>query len=257
MTMLRCPGGLSLAENPSSAAQEDCRGAFRGIQMVEASLVHFRHWKTEVCMAMVFAYAGAILVSLFALPQLREAIVSRNTEGVSALSWAMQAACAATFLVYGIGTVSHPQIVGNLLPVVCAALMVAVILSNRRKVRRATMVIVGVLAVGFFAVELFVVPPLAVGYSAVLLAVVCRWPQVVSSWNSLRNRSVTSVAKLTWVLSIVAMASWMGYGVIESDLPVIAACLVSLVASVLILSFELLNARLPIFSDSQVLAELR
>ncbi len=78
-------------------------------------------------MALIFAYTGALLVALLALPQVRATVLGRQTEGVSVVSWSLQAATCLTFLIYGIRTVSHPQVVGNVLPVIGAGAIVVVI----------------------------------------------------------------------------------------------------------------------------------
>ncbi len=74
-------------------------------------------------MAMVFAYTGAVLVSILAVSQISRTVVGRNIEGLSALSWSLQALCAGTFLVYGFRTFSDPQVVGNVLPLLGAGLV--------------------------------------------------------------------------------------------------------------------------------------
>lgn len=194
-------------------------------------------------MAMVFAYTGAVLVSILAVPQIRRTVIGRDVEGLSALSWSLQALCAGTFLVYGFRTFSDPQVVGNVLPLLGAGLVAGTVIYIRKVLSPLQLAVAVVGILGYFSLMLYAVPPIMVGASAVFISLFCRWPQVFTSYKSLRAGTPTSVAKLTWIISIAAMTAWLSYGLLFPDWPVVIGCCISLSASILVLSFEVINSR--------------
>ncbi len=190
--------------------------------------------------AQIFGYIGALLVSALAIPQLVKIMRERDAVGVSVPAWIMQALCCLTFLIYGIRLFELPQIMGNVLPVIGALAIVAVALVSRRQMSVGKIVLAVVATVAYIAL-MFVIPPLAVGYVAVVWAFVARWPQVVDSISSSRRGIATTVSPATWYLMIAAMTSWLIYGVMMMDVPVLATNVIGILASIIILIAEYRN----------------
>ena len=190
--------------------------------------------------AQVFGYIGAVLVSALAIPQLVRILRERDAAGVSIPSWVMQALCCLSFLIYGLRLTEYPQIVGNVLPVIGAMAIVIVALVSRRQMSVGIVVLASSAAVGYI-VLMFAIPPLAVGSLAAVWAFVARWPQVVDSIAASRRGIATTVSPATWYLMIAAMTSWMIYGVMMRDVPVLATNVIGILASAIILIAEYRN----------------
>jgi len=190
--------------------------------------------------AQIFGYVGAVLVSALAIPQLVKILRDRDATGVSVPAWIMQALCCLTFLIYGLRLTEMPQIVGNVLPVM-GALAIVVVALVARKQMSAGLVILAVSATVAYVIFMFAIPPLAVGSFAVLWAFIARWPQVVDSISASRRGIATSVSPATWYLMIAAMTSWLIYGIMMMDIPVLATNVIGILASIVILIAERRN----------------
>lgn len=187
--------------------------------------------------AQLFAYIGAIGVSLLAIPQLVKILRSRDSAGVSVPAWICQAMCCGTFLVYGIRIFELPQIVGNVLPVAGALAVAGMAVAARREIT-APLVAGFFVATAAYLAFLFAIPPLLVGFVGAGLAVIARWPQVIDSIRNCRNATPTNVSAATWYLLIAGMGSWMIYGVIAMDVPVLVTNVIGVLAAVIILMAE-------------------
>lgn len=187
--------------------------------------------------AQVFGYIGAVLVSALALPQLVTILRDRDAVGVSVPAWIMQALSCLTFLIYGLRIFELPQIMGNVLPVIGALAIVVVALVARQQLSVAYVVLSSLVLVSYVGL-MFVIPPLAVGGLAAVWAFIARWPQVADSVKASRQGVATSVSPATWYLMIAAMGSWMVYGIMLMDLPVLATNVVGIIASIIILIAE-------------------
>jgi MtN3 and saliva related transmembrane protein len=190
--------------------------------------------------AQIFGYIGAVLVSALAVPQLVKILRDRDAAGVSVPSWIMQALCCLTFLIYGLRISEMPQILGNVLPVIGALAIVVVALVARQQMSVGHVVLAVSATVAYVGL-MFAIAPLAVGSLATLWAFIARWPQVVDSISASRQGIATSVSPATWYLMIAAMVSWMIYGIILMDIPVLATNVIGILASIVILIAEYRN----------------
>ena len=190
--------------------------------------------------AQVFAYLGAIGVSLLALPQLFKILRDRDSAGVSVWAWIFQAACCGTFLIYGIVIFEPAQIVGNVLPVIGALAVALMAVSARRTVTFGLIAISAMIGAAYIAV-MFAIPPLMVGFVGTGLSIIARWPQIVDSIRSSRNGKPTNVSTTTWYFFIGGMGAWMVYGIIALDYPVLITNLIGILSAVVILIAEYRN----------------
>lgn len=190
--------------------------------------------------AQIFAYIGAIGVSLLALPQLLKILRDRDSAGVSVWAWIFQALCCGTFLIYGIVIFEPAQIVGNVLPVIGALAVALMAISARRSITFwliATSALIGAIYIAI----MFAIPPLMVGFVGTGLSVIARWPQIVDSIRSSRNGTPTNVSTTTWYFFIGGMGAWMVYGIIALDYPVLITNLIGILSAVVILIAEYRN----------------
>jgi MtN3 and saliva related transmembrane protein len=61
-------------------------------------------------------------------------------------------------------------------------------------------------------------------------------PQVIKAW---RTRSTQDVSRGMFVMMVTGIVLWLTYGILQNDLPIIAANLASLVLTATILFFKL------------------
>jgi MtN3 and saliva related transmembrane protein len=61
-------------------------------------------------------------------------------------------------------------------------------------------------------------------------------PQVIKTW---RTRSTNDVSRGMFMLMVTGIVLWLAYGILQNDLPIIAANLASLVLTATILIFKL------------------
>lgn len=74
------------------------------------------------------------------------------------------------------------------------------------------------------------------GLAAGCCTTVAYLPQAMKAW---RTRSTQDVSRAMFLLMVTGIALWLIYGVLEHDLPIIAANLASLVLTMTILYFKL------------------
>lgn len=191
--------------------------------------------------AQIFAYIGAIGVSLLALPQLFKILRDRDAEGVSVWAWIFQAVCCGTFLIYGIVIFEPAQIVGNVLPVLGALAVALMTVSARRPITFWLLTISTLIGAVYIAI-MFAIPPLLVGFVGTGLSVIARLPQILDSVRSSQRGTPTNVSTTTWYLFIGGMGAWMVYGIIALDYPVLLTNLIGILSAVIILIAEYRNA---------------
>lgn len=76
----------------------------------------------------------------------------------------------------------------------------------------------------------------AIGLLAATLTTVAYIPQVVRAW---RTRSTHDISLPMFLLMALGLAMWLAYGLLISDVPLIAANLVTLVLVLSVLYFKL------------------
>lgn len=202
-------------------------------------------------LALPLAYVGALLSVAMVLPQLVRTIRHPHLPGVSALSWALTAVGCLGWLLYGLRTASIPQIPGNVLLVSGAVAVVILVPSAVSRSRRA----VGLAAAAglLFAVNT-AVPAQTVGYLAFAISMVSAWPQAFESYGNWRTGGESGLSLTTWSVKIASTSSWLAYGILAADLPVLVACSVGMVTTLAIVGMET-SARFSVARDAEVVLE--
>jgi len=186
-------------------------------------------------LALALAYTGATLGVLMVVPQILRTLTHPTLGGVSAVAWSLTALGCSMWLVYGIRTLTVPQIPGNILLVsgaVAVVLLVPSAASRRRRAANLGAVWVALLTVAFL------VPAHMVGYLAVVIGFVSAWPQVYDSVLTWRSGARSGVSITTWSIKSVSQLCWLSYALLASDVPVGLSATVALGTALTLVSVE-------------------
>jgi len=186
-------------------------------------------------LALVLAYTGATLGVLMVVPQILRTLTHPALGGVSAVAWSMTALGCSMWLVYGIRTVTVPQIPGNILLVSGAVAVVLLVPSPASRRRRAATL--GAVWALLLTVAVLV-PAHMVGYLAVVIGFVSAWPQVYDSVLTWRAGTRSGVSITTWSIKSVSQLCWLSYALLASDVPVALSATVALGTSLTLVSLE-------------------
>ena len=182
------------------------------------------------------AYVGAALGVAMVVPQIVRTVRHPSLSGVSPSSWALTALACSTWLVYGIRTVTPPQIPGNVLLVSGAVAIVLLVPSAVSRWRRALTLSALWAAVMLVA---WTVPVGWVGYLALLMGLVSAWPQVYDSVLGWRNASGESgVSIMTWSIKVVSQSCWLVYAVGTAQTAVTLSASVALSTAATLVAVE-------------------
>ncbi|MBK9738839.1 MAG: hypothetical protein IPO93_04900 [Actinobacteria bacterium] len=202
-------------------------------------------------LALPLAYVGALLSVAMVLPQLTRTIRHPHLPGVSALSWALTAVGCLGWLLYGLRISSVPQIPGNVLLISGAVAVVILVPSVVSRSRRALGLAA---AAGLLLLVNTVVPAQTVGYVAFAISMVSAWPQLFESYGNWRTGGESGLSLTTWSVKIASTSSWLAYGILAADLPVLVACSVGLVTTLAIIGMET-SARYSVARDAEAVLE--
>lgn len=193
----------------------------------------------------VYAYFGSALLALSAFPQLVEIARDRRADGVSSTTWLITLAAIVAWMWYGVKTGSIPQLPGNAIGGLSAAAIVALTWKIRGHGWWVTWVPVTALVMAL-SIMLALTPSVASAAAGIGLATIGRAPQAVESWRCLRIRAQTSVSIPTWLMITVGQASWLVYGLLAGDVPVIWVNVIVGSGAALIVALEKIHPdRLP------------
>ena len=186
-------------------------------------------------LALPLAYIGALLSVGMVLPQLTRTIRNPALTGVSATSWALTSLACLTWLIYGVRANVLPQVHGNILMVVGAVAVVLLVPSAWSRSRRVVSLVASATIIVLVSM---LVPPSVVGYLAFGISMIAVWPQVVDSYGTWRTGVESGLSLTTWSVKIAATVCWLSYATITTDVPVLIASSLGLVANIAILGFE-------------------
>lgn len=182
------------------------------------------------------AYVGAALGVAMVVPQIVRTVRHPSLSGVSPWSWGLTALACSTWLVYGIRTVTPPQIPGNALLVSGAVAIVLLVPSAVSRRRRA--MALGALW-GAVMLPAWTMPVGWVGYFALLMGLVSAWPQVFDSALGWRNgASQSGVSILTWSIKVVSQSCWLVYAVATAQTAVTLSATVALTTAATLVAVE-------------------
>ena len=185
-------------------------------------------------------YAAAAVGMLVFVPQLVKLFRDHAAAGVSVMSWLVMACAVGLWLTYAVRISSGPQIVANVLPLL-GALWVSIVASRAQQTfpPLPKLLLYVVLVTAFWCVFAFVVPAVAAGWTAGLLTVASRVPQISDSVKTFRAGTVSDVSLLSAWLWTGAALLWTVYGLGAADMPVIWVNAVFAVANVAVIGLEL------------------
>ena len=75
-----------------------------------------------------------------------------------------------------------------------------------------------------------------IGFFAAICTTIAFLPQALKVW---KTKSTNDISLLMFIIFTIGVASWLIYGIIISDLPIILANAVTLILSLFILGFKL------------------
>jgi uncharacterized protein with PQ loop repeat len=177
----------------------------------------------------VFGAAAAGLTMLFAWPQAIRALRKRRTEGLSLTSTLLMGTSGLLWSVYGLATSSVYILVANL-SVACAAMVIASVFRARHPLLPLLLVVGAGSIVAFAALS----GPTTTGLVGDVMAGAMTLPQVILALRA--RTSLAAVSALTYLLLATNAACWIVYGALIADPLVVAPNLVTLPASILILT---------------------
>lgn len=153
----------------------------------------------------------------------------RDAAGLSLTSWVASIICCMLWGVYGFRVESAPQIVANVLAVALSALIVGGILLFEKRWgnwRTTLLVSVGVAATLGFTLA---IPADTVGTLAVASSLIMNFPQVfLSIANLVRKRPTSGISLTSFTIGIISNSMWVGYSLLNNDMPVLVACLINI-----------------------------
>lgn len=186
-------------------------------------------------LALPLAYIGSLLSVGMVLPQLTRTIRHPDLVGVSPTSWALTSLACLTWLIYGVRADVLPQIPGNILLVAGAVAVVLLVPSAWSRSRRVVSLVASATTITVLSL---VISPTAVGYLAFAISLVSVWPQLFESYGNWRTSIQSGLSLTTWSVKIGATICWLSYSTITSDVPVLIASSIGLVANFAILGLE-------------------
>ncbi|MEI6622594.1 MAG: hypothetical protein WCP28_11875 [Actinomycetes bacterium] len=170
-------------------------------------------------LATAFGFAGALLIVIMVVPQLRQ-VHSRSAQGVSVRTWWLQVVVCCTWAGYGWMIGSAPIIWGNAITFVLVGLLVSELVRGRGA---RVMLLAWAIPVVAAAAAVMVLPALAVGFLAVTASVLMGIPQTVQSLRHSRDTTPSAVSRTTWSLFGVGVACWLAYSILDRDVPAMVA----------------------------------
>lgn len=182
------------------------------------------------------SYAAAALSCTIAVPQIARLVRTRQTDGVSAVSWEVNTISAVAWLTYGLRTVQGAQVLANGCAVLGGLAVLWLVLpagsDRQRRLSRfaAAAALVGA-AVLLLPMTWLTLPLAATG----LLA---RVPQLRASASTWWNRRPSGVAASAWALSVTCTALWCLTGLVTGQVAVAWSSAIACAAAALILSAE-------------------
>lgn len=161
-----------------------------------------------------------VSLSLYAwVPQASRTLRTRTTEGLSATSLALVLTCSAFWLVYGLGISDAAQIVNNVGAMLLVGVIAWVVASQRQGLARMWPWLVVALAASLAVGASSLWGPAAAASIGGAIGTVSRLPQV---WVAISGRPLFGLDPWAVVLALVSGLLWTAYGVLASDVPVIA-----------------------------------
>ncbi len=177
----------------------------------------------------LFGATAAGLTTLFAWPQAIRALRKRSTEGLSLTSTLLMGTSGLLWSAYGLATSSTYILVANL-SVACAALVIATVFRARHPRLPVLLIALAGAVVALAALA----GPATTGLLGVVVAGAMTLPQAILALRA--RTSLAAVSALTYLLLATNAACWIVYGALIADLLVVAPNLVTLPASILILT---------------------
>lgn len=180
----------------------------------------------------LLGYVGAAVGVSVTVPQTLAVLRARSGAGVSADTWSISTASSAVWLAYGLAISSPPQVPGNVLGTLGAALLVGALVRCRAVRPGRPVAVVALVALAAVAGYLLD-GPAALGWLGTALSVGMRLPQLAVT---VRGHAGEALAPLSWVLSGVSGVCWTAYGLATQDPPVVATSAFAVVAAAVIVT---------------------
>ena len=190
--------------------------------------------------ALALAYLGALLGVVMVVPQIIRTIRHPHLTGVAPLSWAFTALGCSLWLIFGLRTVTIPQIPGNVLLVSGAVAIVLLVPSAWSRWRRA-------LTLGSSAAVLwtiaFIIPPHMIGYFAFAIGLYSMLPQLYESVWVNRKATESGLSIPTQILKVSSQSCWLAYAMLAIEMPVIVSAVFGVTTSAAVLVVEVARTR--------------
>jgi MtN3 and saliva related transmembrane protein len=166
------------------------------------------------------------------VPQVVRTARSGDVSGVSPAMWAVLAAQAIAWMVFGARAGLVPSIATNVVLGTAAAVMLVLLARDRARGYVRALSFLGVV-VAIEAATLVGLPNAAMGLVAAALSTVAFVPQ---ARTALRSDDLSGLSRSMWVLSVVAGLAWCTYGIGRASFPIWASAGFSTLLSAVVLA---------------------
>lgn len=181
------------------------------------------------------AYVASAVGVIVVAPQIQRIVRFPHLAGVSPWTWSITVVACSLWLTYGLRSGSMPQVPGNVLLISGAVAIVLLVPARWSRWRRAAAL--GLMAVSLVAVSTQLSPE-QVGFLAFAIGLTGMWPQVTETVWQRRGLGPSSLSLSSSALKILSQTLWLSFALLTTDVPVIAAAVVTLTANGLVAAVE-------------------
>jgi uncharacterized protein with PQ loop repeat len=174
------------------------------------------NWKQVGVFTEIVGWIAAVLAAIYILPQAIRVIRTKNTKGVSDLTATLLISFSVLWAVYGFSIGSAPTVLASAFAIIQEVALLILLFIHRSVKTTSVLAGVTIIAVGvlFTAFEYMWLLGLFISVSTMVSYI----PQVVTT---LRHPDITGISPWFLVVSMLNGASWLAYGILLADIPVI------------------------------------
>lgn len=165
--------------------------------------------------AAAFACSGMVLNAVMSLPQALRGLRAAPNSGMSATTWALSAACAGSWCVYGAAAPVAEQIPGNALMLFGALTVLHVTGRRGTQTIRAWIVLVSCICAATLVFWLAGVR--GIGWFAFAIGAARSVPQL---FVAVLSPVIDGLSTGTWLLTVAASLSWLCYGLVAHNVTI-------------------------------------
>ncbi|MDR0487998.1 MAG: hypothetical protein LBG99_01090 [Propionibacteriaceae bacterium] len=185
------------------------------------------------------ALLGALLVAGISTPQFLLVVRTKDTQGLSVLTWVLN-------LGTGIGWLNHGFKIGEINMIwpnfwaVIVVITILFFLRKNRQMKSLAIILFGLgVAAGLVALD-YLVGSAAYGFAVVLPQAYAMMRQGI---ELMKAPEVTGVSTTAWVLQVLTQLVWLIWGILTIEYGSLIAAAVSLFAASFVLAWRILRGR--------------